>query len=347
MSKTMKNALSLAKGHRNLLAVFTIYLILLGAVSVVYSFENSQTLKGTADFQLNYSFQVTNKGPLNLSSLSVRLALLKDWFPVQKVSNLTIHTEPNFTVTDEYDNYFAWYEFDEFRVNQSLDLQFDVNLTLYLLDYVGAITSFSNEYNTSSEDYRLYTSYHPLTDTNDPALKSLALNLDSTASLLDYAFNVYNFSSTYIKYKLLSTSRGASFALSQGYGDCDEYTTLFIALLRLYGIPAVEHTAWLADFEPGFVSQDAGSIAHAYPMFYLPDTGFLPTDPTRGNTNLFDNWLKTDYKRITLTRGPDQPYRLLKYRWVPQEGIGDPIVLSNYTITIKEMNIKYTSIMRP
>lgn len=336
-------------GHpwsKPMLTIMVLILILGGGV-IIYQDESSNPLKGRADFQLSYRFRLTNRGPLNLTFLSVRLALLKTWNPVQVVHSLIIESPPNRTTTDEYDNLFAWYEFDSFGVNQSLDLVFRANLTLNLLDYSTMNLNYDPNYDTNSPLYKLYTAYNPYADPTDPLVRQVAQTLSQQSrDPLDLAFQAYNFSSTYIKYRLLSSIRGASFALRNGYGDCDEYNTLFIALLRANGIPAIGHTAWLADFAPGFETTDDGAVSHAYPMFYLRGVGLLPADPTRGAKKLFDNWLKTDEKRITLTRGPDHPYRLLKYRWIPDKNLPDPTVDSNYTITIQNMNVEYFSLLR-
>ncbi len=324
-------------------------IILFGGGLTIYQEESTNPLKGQARFNLTYRFRVVNRGPLNLTYLSVRLALLKSWDPVQVVHSLSIGTPPNRTTTDEYDNSFAWYEYNFFGVNQSLDLIFNANLTLNLLDYTTVNLQYQPTYNQSSPSYKLFTAYDPFADPTDPLVRQVAQSLVQKAASsdpLEVAFQAYNFSSTYIRYKLLSSIRGASFALRNGYGDCDEYNTLFIALLRANGIPAIGHTAWLADFAPGFETTDDGAVSHAYPMFYLEGVGLLPADPTRGATSLFDNWLKTDEKRITLTRGPDHPYRLLKYRWIPDEILPDPTVESNYTITIHDMEVEYFSLVR-
>ncbi len=327
--------------------VVLLVIIAFGGGLVVYQEESTNPLKGKARFELTYRFRLTNKGPLNLTFLSVRLALLKSWEPVQVVHSLAVGTPPNRTTTDEYDNLFAWYEFDSFKVNQTLDLQFQANLTLNLLDYTSVKLNYQPTYNKSSSLYKLYTAYDPFADPTDPLVRQVAQTLAQKGSdPLEIAYQAYNFSSTYIRYRLLSSIRGASFALRNGYGDCDEYNTLFIALLRANGIPAIGHTAWLADFVPGFETTDEGAVSHAYPMFYLEGVGLLPADPTRGATSLFDNWLKTDEKRITLTRGPDHPYRLLRYRWIPDENLPDPTVESNYTITIHDMNVEYFSLVR-
>ncbi len=330
---------------RKELFTLIVFLMLMGTVfAVVYTQEKDDVIKGNIDYKLSYTYNMKNSGPLNLTKVTVRLAEVKSWEPVQKVRDFKAQTPANFSTTDEYENSYLWYEYEDFKVNQSISLRFDVNLSLPILDY----TNLKFPKIEPGDDllYRQFMTYNPIADNLDPGIQKLAAELASSGNDLEFVYNAYNFSSTYIKYKLLTQIRGAKFALLNGYGDCDEYTSMFIALLRARNIGAIEHTAWLADFAPGFVTTDAGAAAHAYPMFYIPGYGVLPVDPTRGSTSLFNNWLKTDEKRITLTRGPDQPYRRLTYRWIPKENYSNPLIVSNYTIAIDSQVIEYFSQIR-
>ncbi|MFW9768193.1 MAG: transglutaminase family protein [Candidatus Thorarchaeota archaeon] len=324
---------------------FILIIIMVASIGVVYGQEVQETKRGSAEFRLSYRYFLKNEGPLDLTSVTLRLAELKDWEPIQKVSNFVIDTAPNQTTIDEYDNHYLWYEYTDFRINQTLDLWFHANVTLDFVNYATPDLAVQ-PYNVEDELYQLYTAYHPLSDYTDPNIRHIAQLLEIPNDPIGTAYNLYNFTANYIDYRLLSSIRGATYALRNHEGDCDEYTTLFVALARSLGIPAVSHTAWLAEFETGFVGTDDGAIAHAYPMFFVQGVGMLPVDPTRGKDSIFDNWLKTDHKRITMTRGPDNPYRLLQYRWLPVEGLSDPSIISNYTIMIHEMNTVYTSILR-
>ncbi len=327
------------------IAGFTLLIVMVASVGAVYGQETQETQRGSAKFQLSYRFYLENVGQLDLSSVTLRLAQLKDWDPVQAVTNFVIDTASNQTTTDEYDNQYLWYEYTDFKINQTIDLWFHANVTLNFVDY-STPELIAEPYDIDDDQYKLFTAYHPLADNTDPSIRNIAQQLELPNDPIGTAYNLYNFTSNYIDYRLLSSIRGATYAIRNQEGDCDEYTTLFIALARSLGIPAVSHTAWLADFESGFVGTDDGAIAHAYPMFYVEGVGMLPADPTRGRSSIFDNWLKTDQKRITLTRGPDNPYRLLQYRWFPIAGLPNPDIFSNYTIIIHDMNIEYTSRLR-
>ena len=334
------------KSLLKLVGTFLIALVLFSGGYIAYEKDTENPVKGEAEFTLSYRFRLTNQGPLNLTFVSIRLALLKSWDPVQTVHSLLINTAPNRTTTDEYDNEFAWYEYESFRVGKSIDLIFNATLTKYILDYT-QYKFQAKPYDKNSKEYKLYMAYDPYADNTDPAIINTALELGAQANdILGKAFSYYNFTSSYVRYRLLSEVKGATFALNRGYGDCDEYNTLFIALARSSGIPAIGHSAWFAEFQEGFETTDEGAVAHAYPMFYVEGVGLLPLDPTRGNKNLYDNWLKTDQNVITMTRGTDEPYRLLRYKWIPIAGFNDPTVVSNYTISIQSLKIKYFSVLR-
>ena len=66
---------------------------------------------------------------------------------------------------------------------------------------------------------------------------------------------IYDWVRSHIKYRFDEELKGALQALKSGEGDCEELTSLFIAICRNHGIPT--RSVWI----PG----------HCYPEFYLED----------------------------------------------------------------------------
>src|SRR5690606_24493931 len=79
---------------------------------------------------------------------------------------------------------------------------------------------------------------------------------------------------------------------------CMEFTDLFIATARSMGIPARELNGYaLSNTEstkPISINFKSGDLLHAWPEFYDPAYGWIPIDPTWGNTSGIDYFTKLD-----------------------------------------------------
>ncbi|MBW3599611.1 MAG: transglutaminase domain-containing protein [Planctomycetes bacterium] len=104
-------------------------------------------------------------------------------------------------------------------------------------------------------ELRPYLAPSPQIESDHREIRSLAEQLSAdSGSGWDAATAVYDWVRENVQYRE-GALKGALAALNDGEGDCEELTSLFIALCRANGIPA--RTVWV----PG----------HCYPEFYLED----------------------------------------------------------------------------
>ncbi len=75
-----------------------------------------------------------------------------------------------------------------------------------------------------------------------------------------------------LTYQQTPERQGALQTLLRGYGDCDGYSDLTIALARASGLPARLCFGWAC--------QESEYKGHAWVEFYSPTLGWLPSDPT-------------------------------------------------------------------
>lgn len=102
---------------------------------------------------------------------------------------------------------------------------------------------------------RIYLAPSPKIESTDPKIRALArqIGVDKPAAW-DRVEAIYDWVREHVKYED-GPLKGALAALKDGRGDCEELTSLFIAICRAADVPA--RTVWV----PG----------HCYPEFYLID----------------------------------------------------------------------------
>jgi transglutaminase-like putative cysteine protease len=106
-------------------------------------------------------------------------------------------------------------------------------------------------------DLRVFLATSPGIESTNYKIKGIARDLFKETEgkpAWERIERLYDWTRETIEYKN-GSFKGAARALKDGYGDCEELTSMFIALCRANGVPA--RTVWI----PG----------HCYPEFYLED----------------------------------------------------------------------------
>ncbi len=108
-----------------------------------------------------------------------------------------------------------------------------------------------------SRELRMYLGNSPYIDASDSRIKAASRELASVEVSSDWerVESIYDFVREKVEY-VEGSLKNASDALKDGKGDCEEMTSLFVALCRNARIPA--RMVWIPD--------------HCYPEFYLEDS---------------------------------------------------------------------------
>ncbi len=157
-------------------------------------------------------------------------------------------------------------------------------------------------YNTLAADYRWYTRSEPLIESGDPKIIALANRIggnETNPYLL--ARKYYDYVVANAHYQLVDGLQGAKALLETGVGECGDYSALFIALARVKKIPARAVV--------GFWAISGTNQAHVWAEFYLQDIGWIPADPTVGQSERNKNGIQDYYfgnmdnQRVILSKG--------------------------------------------
>ncbi len=115
---------------------------------------------------------------------------------------------------------------------------------------------------------------------------------NQSTDILDYARRCYEYVAANYSY-INGSWRSLAKILQEGGGECGDFTTLFVNLMRYKGIPARHNMGvWV----------DGGY--HVWPDFYHEDYGWIPLDPTFKNSNPRGDFFgKYDGNLIILSQG--------------------------------------------
>lgn len=110
---------------------------------------------------------------------------------------------------------------------------------------------------------------------------------------------IYDWVREKIEYRFARRIKTARRALDDGYGDCEEMTSLFIAMCRAQGIPA--RAVWVPGHcYPEFYLEDASGVGHWYPCQVAGTRSFGAMPESRPILQKGDNF------RVPGTRKPQR-----------------------------------------
>lgn len=112
---------------------------------------------------------------------------------------------------------------------------------------------------------RLYMGNSPFIDASNSRIKAASREIakTDTAGGWEKAEQIYDYVREHVNY-VEGSLKNASVALKEGKGDCEEMTSLFVALCRNARIPA--RMVWIPDHcYPEFYLEDAKGDGHWYP----------------------------------------------------------------------------------
>lgn len=259
--------------------------------------------------EITYVITVKN---VNASWITLDFALPKTWMPdtYVKIKENGVEITGNATLVQNYadrENQRTRIYVKEFGPADSLN----INITFYSLKY-------KLEYSTHQpmialgypNEYAMFTQPENHIESNNSLIvnKALALVANRT-NPFRIAEEMYDFVLSYVTYKPQAGTRGALWAIQNGTGDCTEFGTLFVALMRAVGIPArtvIGHVA--RELSVGGVA-NASSLAwvdspHLWAEFYVEGYGWVPVDPTFGRKDPETHFGTTWADYLPLTKGP-------------------------------------------
>lgn len=265
--------------------------------------------------EIIYKINVNNAG--NSSSwVRIDFALPKTWTPdtyIEIKENKT--TQGILERRSDRENTYLYILYTVLEPNQSVQINITFYSLKYKLDYYTHKRVSSISY---PNEYLIYTKPENYIESNNSLITTRAETLVGTReNPFRIAEKIYDFVISYLTYEEQPEIRGALWAYQNGRGDCTEYGTLFVALLRAVGIPARTVTGHVSKYlsQGGTVNATRLWVdsPHLWAEFYVEGFGWISVDPTFGEGDPWDHFGILWAHYLPLLKGPtmDPPNRAL------------------------------------
>jgi hypothetical protein len=189
---------------------------------------------------------------------------------------------------DEENNWHGVFDVGDLQPGQSKSL----NIELIYIENIYTPNISENDVGTIADvpaGLSPYLDAREYWEVNNPNIQQRADQIVGTeTNAYEVARLIVEDVSNYVTYVITPQRKGALETLLSGWGDCDCFSDLTIALSRAVGLPA------RLDFGWGY---QENLVGHAWVEFYLPGKGWQPADPTWAKTS-GDYLFKLDPIRI-------------------------------------------------
>jgi transglutaminase-like putative cysteine protease len=253
------------------------------------------TVLGPRVYSVHQQITLVNKGPGQPEKQNIWVALIRTFAPYQVVQSMQVSPAKYTTVTDEYGNQYAEFDFSGQPAGTTQTVQVDYRVTVNELRY-----DLSSCQGTLPNEF---TQPELHIESANPQIVALAGGLSQgKATVCQQVRAFYDYIGNSLVYTYNGANWGAQTALGPMGADCTEYSDLLVALSRARGIPARYFEGLL------YLDKSTATLAqidHAWPDVYLPNAGWVALDPTLGRSLVDRNMYFAHYTpdHIIVTMG--------------------------------------------
>ena len=232
--------------------------------------------------KITFIHEITNFGPGIIKDADIHIAIPTDR-PNQSIIKPPTY-KPKYTdlVTDKWGQQTAHFHFEDVQSGKQVEGEMSVTAEIYEVRYfiypeeVGSFADIPQEIKDKYlENNEKYQYDHPVIQN---AVKEAIGDEENPYWMFRKIFN-YLINNMY--YEMVGGWNTAPAVLARGNGSCSEYSFVYISMCRAAGLPAryVGSVVVRGDY----ASMD--DVFHRWVEVYLPNYGWIPIDPSGGDSN--------------------------------------------------------------
>ncbi len=314
-------------------------LVLAPAVDTLLSVPPNSPWQVT-EYTLTYGLDVTNLGYAPASNATVKIAVIRDFLPFQDVLSSVPLTPPQNASTDSWNNSYVLYRLSPVQPGETRQFLIRTTVRLHSIDF--AVPDGTPSFSRTSH-LGPYLQPEEFIESNDTNIigRAQALSVSATNAHA-YAFNAFQYTTAHLSFVAQPEERGAAFALKSRAGEATEYADLFVALLRARSIPAGRLNGFAGDLQAG--AQYFGEeLFHVWARAHYSNVGWVPSDPTLGDRQLFENFERSDGSHLVVTEGVGRKFSFLAWNRTLNPGAN---LQGDYHVVVESKTVQNLSLSR-
>ena len=293
-----------------------LWLLLLGLGAILTLVACTLGGVETVEYGVEQTVTLVNGRPGTTTNIRLRVALLRDIEPYQVVTSTEITPYDFETITDDYGNEYAEFEFTDVAPGGKVAVKLRYEVAVNELDFdLGSCEGPLPDMFVDPERYiesdaeQIVALAEKLAQGKTTACEKVRAFYDHVGDMADESYAGFD-----------PDDNGALATLENGAGDCTDFADLLVALSRAAGVPARFIEGVTCCTNGDYIE---GKIKHDWLEMYLPGTGWVPMDPTLGaKRSVRDTYfagITPDHVVVTQGRNPSV-HHYFRY-WGDAEGI--------------------------
>lgn len=239
-------------------------------------------LDETRDAKITFTHEVKPYGQGKIQELDVYVSIPED-LPQQQILSKTFGPAIFDVLKDKWGQSYAHFNYQDIEAGSTISSTMIVDAKISEINYsifpdrCGTLTQIPPRIR------RTYTENGSKYQTDDPYIQELAREIaGDERNPYWIARKIFDHVRDALEYKLEGGWNVAPVVLKRGTGSCSEYAFSFIALCRAAGLPA----RYVGSVVVRRDDASLDDVFHRWTEVYLPNYGWIPIDPSRGDKPL-------------------------------------------------------------
>lgn len=242
------------------------------------------TLVDSQKYSLRQTIDIVSAGEFADVEFDILLGCSSN-SPYQKDEEITISPEPDEVYYDNYGNKFGKIKVEKFKQNEKMQIMVTKKLQNSGINYNINENSVPSDYGS---EYNLFINPEEKIESKNPDIIKKALELSQGVKnpylIAKKVFEFVNLNIIYDESSIYAR-KGAVSALSTKRGVCEDFSELFVALMRANNIPTRSVIGIsLQGKDKSNLSYDSWTditnLGHEWPEFYIKNYGWIICEPT-------------------------------------------------------------------